>query len=179
MGALAVREKEIGMVIEIQAKVFVGVDPGKAGGIAALNASGRVMLACKMPETDADLLSCIETIQRISKNIAGHGGPPDVEAVIERVSSGIFGGGMRMGVKSAFTFGEGFGRLKMAFIAAGVPYQLVMPGKWQRALGCLSKGDKNVTKRRAQERFANESIKITHAIADALLIAEYCRVSSR
>jgi hypothetical protein len=37
----------------------------------------------------------------------------------------------------------------------------------------LSKGDKNVTKRKAQELFP--SLKITHATADALLIAEYLR----
>jgi len=40
-------------------------------------------------------------------------------------------------------------------------------------LGCLSKGDKNVTKAKAQEQFPN--IKVTHATADALLIALYGR----
>jgi hypothetical protein len=37
----------------------------------------------------------------------------------------------------------------------------------------MSKGDKNVTKRRAQQLFPQ--LKVTHAIADALLIAEYGR----
>jgi len=37
----------------------------------------------------------------------------------------------------------------------------------------MTGGDKNVSKRRAQELFPE--IKITHAIADALLIAEYAR----
>ncbi len=45
--------------------------------------------------------------------------------------------------------------------------------RWQKEMGCLTKGDKNVTKRRAQELFP--TLKITHAIADALLIAEYGR----
>ena len=36
-----------------------------------------------------------------------------------------------------------------------------------------SKGDKNVTKRRAQELFPGA--RVTHAVADALLLAEYCR----
>jgi hypothetical protein len=40
-------------------------------------------------------------------------------------------------------------------------------------MGCLTKGDKNVSKSRAQELFP--SIKVTHAIADALLIAEHNR----
>jgi hypothetical protein len=38
---------------------------------------------------------------------------------------------------------------------------------------CLTGGDKNISKRRAQELFP--SLKITHAVADALLIAEYGR----
>jgi hypothetical protein len=38
---------------------------------------------------------------------------------------------------------------------------------------CLTKGDKNVSKARAQELFP--ALKITHATADALLIAEYGR----
>jgi len=40
-------------------------------------------------------------------------------------------------------------------------------------MGCLTKGDKNVSKRRAQELFP--ALKVTHAIADALLIAEFAR----
>jgi hypothetical protein len=40
-------------------------------------------------------------------------------------------------------------------------------------MSCLTKGDKNVTKSRAQELFPE--VKVTHAIADALLIAEYGR----
>ena len=45
--------------------------------------------------------------------------------------------------------------------------------RWQKYLGCLTKGDKNVSKAKAQELFPD--LKITHAIADSLLIAEYGR----
>jgi hypothetical protein len=79
----------------------------------------------------------------------------------------------QMGVKSAFTFGNGFGHLEMALTAAGIPFERVRPQVWQKALGCLTKGDKNVSKRRAQELFPQ--LKVTHATADALLIAEYGR----
>lgn len=40
-------------------------------------------------------------------------------------------------------------------------------------MGCLTNGDKNITKQRAQQLFP--SAKVTHKIADALLLAEYCR----
>ena len=76
-----------------------------------------------------------------------------------------------MGVVSAFTFGRGYGNIEMALTAAGIPFERVRPQVWQKALGCLTKGDKNITKRKAQELFP--SIKVTHAIADSLLIANY------
>jgi Holliday junction resolvasome RuvABC endonuclease subunit len=76
-----------------------------------------------------------------------------------------------MGVKSAFSFGQGFGHLEMALTAAGIPFERVRPQVWQKALGCMTGGDKNITKRRAQELFPGH--KISHATADALLIAYY------
>jgi hypothetical protein len=59
----------------------------------------------------------------------------------------------------------------MALTAAGIPFERVRPQKWQQAMGCMTKGDKNVSKRRAQELYPQ--LKITHATADALLIATY------
>jgi hypothetical protein len=59
----------------------------------------------------------------------------------------------------------------MALTAAGIPFERVRPQAWQKTMGCMSKGDKNVTKSKAQELFP--SMKITHAIADSLLIAKY------
>ena len=78
-----------------------------------------------------------------------------------------------MGVTSSFTFGRGLGRLEALLTAHRIPYEEIAPGKWQRSLGCLTKGDKNVTKARAQQLFPG--VKVTHYVADALLIAEYGR----
>ena len=57
--------------------------------------------------------------------------------------------------------------------AAELPFEFVVPAKWQRAMGCLTKGDKKVSYRKAQELFPH--VKVTHWNADALLIAEYAR----
>lgn len=54
-----------------------------------------------------------------------------------------------------------------------VPFTEVTPQKWQRAMGCLSGGDKNVTKARAQQLWP--TLKLTHANSDAYLLAEYAR----
>jgi len=143
-------------------KTIIGVDPGKNGGIAWIT-DGKACVE-KMPETLQDLWEIIHSIGfacAISGDVAA-------KAYIEQVHSSP-----QMGVTSAFTFGNGFGRLEMALTAAGIPFERVSPQKWQGALGCRTGGDKNISKRKAQELFP--SLKITHATADAMLIAEYGR----
>lgn len=89
-------------------------------------------------------------------------------AMIENVHS--FPG---QGVASSFKFGRNYGLLLGSLYSSGCPFETVSPQKWQKALGCLTHGDKNISKSMAQRLF--QDIKVTHAIADALLIAEYCR----
>jgi Holliday junction resolvasome RuvABC endonuclease subunit len=137
-------------------KITIGIDPGVNGAIAWIQ-DGKPCVE-KMPETLADLWDLVVSIK------FGN----ECQAYIEAVHSSP-----QQGVKSAFTFGQGYGRLEMALTAAGIPFERVSPQKWQKAMGCLTKGDKNVSKRKAQEMFPQ--LKITHATADALLIAEYGR----
>lgn len=148
-------------------QTVIGIDPGVNGGIAWI-AGGKACVD-KMPDTLEDLWDLICDI------VSGKGGSPEARlnaavlgcrAYIEQVSSSP-----QMGVVSAFSFGRGYGNLEMALTAAGVPFERVRPQVWQKSLGCLTKGDKNVTKRKAQEMFPG--IKVTHATADALLIAAY------
>ena len=133
---------------------IIGIDPGTNGAIAWI-IDGKPCVE-KMPDTLQDLWELL-------RDIASEG---NCHAYIEQVHSSP-----QMGVKSAFTFGNGFGHLEMALTAACIPFTRIRPQVWQRELGCLTKGDKNVTKRKAQELFP--SLKITHATADALLIATY------
>lgn len=130
----------------------MGLDPGMKGGLAIV---GDRLHAVAMPPTLADVWA---EIVFWSKDVT--------KAYIESVHS-MPG----QGVSSSFKFGRGYGNLEAFLTAAGIPFEYVSPGVWQRSLGCLSKGAKNVTKARAQQLFPK--LKITHATADALLIAEY------
>jgi Holliday junction resolvasome RuvABC endonuclease subunit len=143
-------------------KTYIGIDPGKSGSIAVRK--GDHATAHKMPDTDRDIWALFRSIIADDMMEWRDNG---CFAVLEIVHSSP-----QMGVKSAFTFGQGYGGLRMALIASGIPFEGVTPQKWQKALGCLSGGDKNKTKDRAQTLFPN--IKVTHGIADGLLIAEYC-----
>lgn len=133
---------------------IIGIDPGKSGGIAIIK-NGQAW-ADKMPETEKDLWDYFDSLLE------------DGFAYLEKVHAMP-----KQGVTSTFSFGQNFGMLIMALTAAAIPFELVTPQRWQKELGCLSHGDKNVTKRRAQQLFPG--LTITHATADALLIAEYGR----
>lgn len=141
----------------LQSKPYLlGIDPGKSGGIAGIG-DGQI-LALKMPETVGDLVDTLRDLAVRGFTIA----------YVERVHTSP-----QMGVVSAGTFMRGLGQIEAACQALGIRLEWVSPAVWQRAMGCLSKGDKNVTKRRAQELFP--LMRITHANADALLICEYAR----
>lgn len=140
--------------------LYLGADPGASGGLAVLNEDGTIYRHDKAPVTDADLLALLHAITE--------DGTRRVVGTVEYVSAIP-----KMGVVSAFSFGKGYGGLLMALCAANVPYDIVTPPVWQKAMQCRSHGDKNITKRRAQQLWPGA--KITHATADALLMAEYTR----
>jgi crossover junction endodeoxyribonuclease RuvC len=137
----------------------LGIDPGKSGGLALLREGSESPWTQKMPETDRDVYDAIEAWCYL--------GP--TTAFIEQVNA------MPKDARSAaFKFGRSYGLVFGCLIACQVPIERVLPRVWQQKLGCLSGGDKRVTRARAQELFPQVP-KITHAIADALLIAEYGR----
>lgn len=148
--------------------MFIGIDPGVGGGIAVIedfvdaDLQHRTSITClKFKDaTEADISNFVLSAVTTSDS-------PKF-ALIEKVSSSP-----QMGVVSAFTFGRSYGFLRGLLVAHGIPFEEVRPQVWQKALGCLSSGNKNVTKSKAQQLFPKE--KITHANADALLIAEYVR----
>jgi hypothetical protein len=136
---------------------IIGIDAGTNGGISWTRSNGKTC-AEKMPDTIKDLWEVLQSIEMDYNE--------GCTAYLEQVHSSP-----QMGVKSAFTFGNGFGHLEMALTALEIPFHRVRPQEWQKAMGCLTKGDKNVSKSKAQELFP--SIKVTHAIADSLLIMQY------
>lgn len=149
--------------------IYIGIDPGISGGIAALTDQGLVIAVQKMPATIRDVLTVFQFYARRAE-VEG-----PCRAMLERV--GVMPG---QGNVSGFTFGKGVGHLEMALTAAEIPFDQPTPRTWQAAIGVIyghknlsDTAKKNIAKRRAQQLFPREDV--THAIADALLIAEYCR----
>lgn len=146
--------------------IFVGVDPGQAGGLVAIEQS---LMVTQMPKTERDIWDWFQKVEE--KRYPGQ----KMVALIEKVHS-MPGNG----VASMFKFGKGYGGLRMALIAAGIPFEEVNPRQWQKALGVAPRGKtesktefKNRLKALAQQLHPN--VKVTLATADALLIATYCQ----
>lgn len=145
---------------------IIGIDPGKNGGIAWIT-DGKPCVE-KMPETLWDLMQLFCSIEMDARGGNKYEEEIQSRAYLEQVHSSP-----QMGVVSAFTFGQGYGNLEMALTFLKIPFERIRPQVWQKAMGCMTKGDKNISKRKAQELFP--SLKVTHSTADALLIAEYGR----
>ena len=144
-------------------KLILGIDPGKNGGMAVLDAdTNDIIDITSMPSTLTDISDFVERHQDVSC------------AVLETVHS-MPG----QGVASMFTFGQYYGYVQMAVVAHKIRCIDVLPAKWQQALGlkakkCESKAEhKNRLKGLAQKLFPK--VKVTLKNADALLLAEYGR----
>lgn len=137
----------------------VGADPGASGGLALVYSDGTAE-AYKMPETECDVL---DLARELRSRWDGAGVPT---ATIERVHAMP-----RQGVSSTFKFGVSYGGLRMALLAASFALHEVTPVAWQRAMKCLTRGDKRISKARAQQMFPG--MKVTHSTADSLLLASY------
>lgn len=142
--------------------VYLGVDPGKSGGLAVLGTGGPRLIS--MPESYRDLWDVIVGID------------PDF-AVVEKV--GGFIQGNKLPGSAMFNFGAGFGAVEAFLISSRTPYELITPQKWQKGLGIPPKGKKEkgdhkrVLKAFAQKLFPD--VDVTLKTCDALLICEFAR----
>ncbi len=170
VGEIVLKKTAAGLQPRFSRTAYMGIDPGKSGGLALL--FDDKVIAVKMPETPADVLQWIR--ESSFKCVA----------VIEQVGgyapSKKDGNKFVAGSSAMFNFGKGVGHLEMALLACNIPTESVSPRKWQKALG-ISRRKKTETKTQwknrlksvAQRLFPSE--KVTLATADALLIALYCK----
>ncbi len=151
---------------------MIGIDPGKSGGAVLIDSIGTIIDRIAFEKmTEHDIAN---TFREWSD--PAQWGDSGSEAVIEKVS----GGGppnRKKGSAGAFHFGQSYGFLRGCLTMGNIRFRDVTPQTWQKAMGCLTHGDKNVSKAAAQRRWPIE--KWTHALADAALIAEYGRITSK
>lgn len=137
--------------------MYLGIDPGsRSGAIVALDDQGLFAGSISLAETPHDVADFIFDSK-------------PKRALLERVSS-MPG----QGVASSFKFGASYGMCLGLLAGLKVQFRQVAPSKWQQKMHCRTKGDKRVSKRKAQELWPGQ--KITLDYADAFLLAECCRL---
>lgn len=112
---------------------ILGIDPGKTGGLAILDAFGAVVSVHPMPmqAKEFDVEAIFQIIQAL---------PQGSRVVMERVSA--FPG---QGVVGIWTFAYGVGLIHGLVRASQVPLDLVSPVTWQKGSSGPTGGDKSIT----------------------------------
>lgn len=143
---------------------FIGIDPGKKGGIAWTDSSGNCGVVPIEHHTEREIYQELCAIEN---------GSPAV-VLLEKVQSTPNDGHV-----GAFRFGYNAGMLHAMVIASGYRLQFRTPQQWQRGFGLLKRKGETITqkknrhKAKAQELYPG--LRVTHAVADALLISTFCR----
>lgn len=141
---------------------ILAIDPGASGGLVYGLAPYKEPVSHTMPETVHDLAELLRN--------ASFEGP--IHAAVELV--GGYVGGVGAPGSAMFNFGQNFGQILGILAALQIPFTLVRPQAWQKALSLgTSKGLtktqwKNRLKAKAQQLYPQS--KITLATSDAFLI---------
>ena len=145
--------------------IYIGVDPGKNGGIAIL--SDTIPDVTVRVFSEDELLHICKTFRKTFNE--------DCKCVLEKVNA-MPG----QGVVSMFNFGQNYGFIQGVLKAYNIPFELVPPQKWKKEFSVSS--DKNTSIEVAKRLFPGVNLKATErckkdhdGMAEALLISEYGR----
>lgn len=152
--------------------IFIGIDPGLSGGVAILWPSGTVEVydtptAKSGKGSDYLTASMVELLWGVRF-------PELPVAALEQ--------GMampRQGSTSTFKTGRGCGLWEGILAGLGIPYELVAPQRWKRALGLPAGADKSASRLYAQRLFPQVADRFARVRddgrAEAALLAEWRR----
>lgn len=148
-------------------RLFLGLDPGLAGAIALVNASGAVVLVKDMPitargrgrvkhEVDAG------GIARLLRPHIGNVAFGIVESVSARPGQGVAG---------TFSLGHSLGSATGTLACLGIPHELLPPTKWKRLAELPA--DKALVLTAARRRWPEAPLALAkhHGRAEALFLA--------
>lgn len=150
---------------------IVGIDPGNSGAIAIRSKTTGEIETVVMPVANGQVDA--EALADLFLEIASEIEHVYIEEIFAMSKAGAF---------SMLNFGKGHGKIIGVLAALRIPYTLVAPKKWQKAV--LGNGPAGTSKKRAinvarrlfphVEQRASSRAKNPHSgIVDALLIAEY------
>lgn len=147
---------------------YLGVDPGLSGALAII--SGELVEAYAMPETIRDIWEMVLDLK--SERGVEYALIEEIHALPAAVEEKL---GIKRGSIATMKLARNFGQLEMALTAADIPHDELLPRSWKKIAGVRPGGDqKKISYARAQQLFP--TVRITHQVADSLLIAKVCQI---
>ena len=150
---------------------IMGVDPGASGALVILDTDDRSIVVIDMPTTKVKRGP--RTVNQVDAVALSHALQPysgECTALVEKVHS-MPG----QGLVSTFSFGRAAGVLEGVLAALDIPFSLIPPQTWTKAMRLF--GGKDGSRARAQELFPDQAHlfarKKDDGRADAALIACY------
>lgn len=164
--------------------IYIGIDPGKSGAIAAIDEDRRVHALMVVPVIKPKRGKAFydtRAMRAIFTDVIGLCGDPQPHAACVIEKAQVY---QHDGKVSAFSNGEGYGLWRGFLSAFNIPYMEVKPKSWQAiVLHGQPKGDtKAMALNVATQMWPNESFLRTprcttrhDGLIDAICIAEYAR----
>jgi len=147
--------------------IFIGIDPGLDGALAAIGNSGLPRV-WKAPTLTVGGKRQLVVPEMVGLVVGAYSNNRTI-AILENVHSMP-----KQGVTSSFTFGRGFGLWEGILAALGIPYMLVSPKTWKAAVLRDTPQDKGAAIMVALQFWPHLG-RLPDGKAEALLIAEYGR----
>ena len=155
--------------------LYIGVDPGKSGGIAIVTDRGSASVVAVTPMLIAgreiDLTATAEWIDECI-------GDANATCYIEKVSAMP-----KQGVTSMFNFGFSTGAIHGIMATLGIPRHLVTPQRWKKIVLVNTKKDKEAAIDFCRRSYPDVSLLATDrswkahsGMADAICIASYALI---
>lgn len=160
--------------VQRKSMIFIGIDPGLDGALAAIQEDGSVIAVEDTPtltvkgKKNKRHYNVSEMYRNLRITVAAEG-QRGVRVALENVHA-MPG----QGVSSMFSMGYGLGLWRGIIAALDLPLTMVEPVVWKRQMGLIGK-DKAASVVLAQQRFPTADLrrKKDHGRADALLLALY------
>jgi crossover junction endodeoxyribonuclease RuvC len=186
--------------MEIMINTFIGIDPGKTGGVAIISPSGIKLIDCPVIEIETKVKSKKPNLTLIDQ-VADKGtvkskAKPKTK-ITTKSSPALMASELAQsitsnstiaiesvhsmpgqGVRSTFDFGMNFGIWLGVIAALNIPMELVTPQEWKKHYGLIGK-DKDASRIIAVQLFPQMAMELKlkkyNGRAEALLLAEYLR----
>ena len=144
---------------------YIGIDPGKSGGIAVINEKNEIQ-AYKCPASSDDMALLFQMC-------IGNTPTDKIRLVMERVWARPTNA-----VRAAFSYGVNYGQWLGITATHEVTMNTALPLEWIQWVGCPKALKKNIRKKWLKQKAIDlfPSIKrVTLATSDAILITHYAK----